>query len=62
MLADMINKLKEGQVAIATYRGARWYITNLEGIRYCDMNGYNVGELVTLSRSDILAHYAILEI
>lgn len=61
MLADMINKLKEGQVAIATYGGERWYITNSEGVRYCDMNGDNIGELVTLSKSNILAHYGILE-
>lgn len=61
MLADMINKLKKGQVAIATYGGERWYITNSEGIRYCDMNGENIGELVTLSKSNIIAHYGILE-
>lgn len=61
MLDYVINNLEKGQVARATFYQERWYIINSERIRYCDMNGENIGELVPLSKSNILAHYDLLK-
>lgn len=62
MLDYVINNIKKGQIARGTFHQERWYIIYSEGIRYCDMNGENISELVTLSRTNILAHYDLLEI
>lgn len=61
-LMYLTNNIKQGQVAMVTFKGERWYIINSSGfIRYCDMNGENIGKVVKLTPSNILAHYMLID-
>ena len=60
-LTDLINKIKQGQIARVTFRGERWYvILSSDGIRYCDLNGDNIGEIIQLTNKNVIAHYGII--
>lgn len=60
-LTDLINNIKKGQIARVTFRGERWYVILSDGIRYCDLNGENIGDTVELTRKNILAHYDLIK-
>lgn len=61
-LQDLISRLTPGKIAMATYRGERWYVTNSVGfIRYCDLNGENIEDTIKLTPSNMLAHYVLAD-
>lgn len=61
---ELVEKLSTNQVALASFGQESWHVVKtLDSIRYCeDSLGTQRGEIIQLTRSNMEAHYEIINV